>query len=275
VSDAPDQSLIDSPPDVTLDPSDPTADASGFFAELSSLASSVTGEATNFAASVKTSLAGVSKADVAAGFDVSTLTRAQRVQLLLDGATGGVAPNPWSVGFDLDEATSAQIVAQGGATLVFDVSIATPLALFDKLAPPRFALVWDDELPASQGTIDPAALLAQPPLVTLLNVPPSGRRLTLWVDSTLTTTFRKMGLPTDFDAIVAAENAALDARNPTTLLNDAGNKVSGLFDGIASKFFDVEQEVGLALVVVLGVAVFLFIESGGPKEVANALKAGA
>lgn len=237
-----------------------------FFDQLGSLFGSASDSVFSGAESLKTTITGVTRADVASGaVDPLTLTREQRAQLTIEGATGGLALNPWTVGFDLTESEADQLGA--GGVLVFDVEASTPLAVADQAVPPRFALLWDESLPIeAQGTVK--VNLVGPSVLVAEVGARAGRRLTLWVDSTLTCTLRKINPPGSLARTAAEEKAAIDAADPLTGSGGITKSLGDAFD----KFIDVQVGVGLALVVVVGIGLFLFIESGGPREVAGALR---
>lgn len=280
MSESPNTSPVDQPlasttsDETSIDFSDPTADplatASSFFDDVSNVLGRAEDSLASAGNSFLASTLGVTQADVDAGkINPATLSREQRAQLAIDGATGGVVGiNPWSIGFDLDPESALEIA--GGGFVLFEISVAAPLALADKLIPPRFALLADDKTIIAQGTLD-AALIGVTPLFIKVLSAPAGLRLTLWTDSTLVANFVKVGSLADLSDEVARENTKLDAASPSTALAGLSNKASDLVD----KFFDVQAGVGLLLVAVVGVALFLFIDSGGPREVATALRTGA
>jgi hypothetical protein len=242
--------------DLSIDDGSGTADP-GFFDELQDLFGKSKNAAFSAADSLKAALEGVTLADVKAGkVKEETLSREQRAQLHIDGATGGALPNPWSVLFDLSPSDVAQIGA--GAVLIFDVTTAAPLAIVDDLSPPRFALLWDDQIVETRGTV-PTAVFGTSTLLASVGTP-QGRTLTLYSDGTVGATLRKVSHES-LDKIAAEEKAAK---------GEESNPLKAAFD----KFVNVQLGVGLAVVVVVGVAIVLLIESGQLSKTAAALRPG-
>lgn len=234
-------------------------DVAGFFDFVSKELSAAKDSVFSGAASISASLTGVTREDVKSGaVDPNTLSREQQAQLAIDGATGGPIPNPWHVLADLVSTDVAQLGA--GGVLVFDVETNAALALLDDLAPPGFALLWDDQVFETRGAI-PTATFGTSTLLAEVG-PKRGTRLTLWGDSTLSCSLRKIGPPGSLERLKAEEKAAK---------REDSNPISAAID----KFLNVQLGVGLAVVAVVGVALVLFIRSGQVPATVGALKLGA
>lgn len=238
-------------------------DPPSFFDEIQQDASS----AFSGAQSVAASIFGVTNDDVANGLDPSTLSRAQKAQLAIDGATGGLHipgnGNPWTVGVDLDAQQMAEIVVQGGAVLTFDIDVTPGISAIDAIFAPRFALLNDDGKPIeTEGTIDVKALGGTTLIIT--TGPPLGTQLTLWVDSSLTATLRSIDPPGTENSVKAREKARLDANNPLDAAQSAIGKALDKATDTVKTFFELEAGLGLALIAAVGILAFVWLEKGAP-----------
>lgn len=131
---------------------------------------------------IEQALGGVTQEDVASGaVDLAGLSRSEKATLAIDGELPSLldaVARPWSVGLDVSAGDVLKLAATGGGAMRIRVSEPFASALVDKLIPPRFALLWDDQIVEVQGTLEIGAF-SDTQLVLRVG-PPRGVALTLW-----------------------------------------------------------------------------------------------
>lgn len=211
---------------------------------------------------------GVDQSDIAKNPQGTTaLSRADKIELLVDKSTQGLNASPWSVGLQLDASVAQQIHAGHGGTLAFGITAGFLTDFESKINTKRYALVWDDNAVSETGNLDLSAI-GQAFLIVALADNPPGQVLTLWVtDNDLHTTLVQQGGKTDADAIrkkiVGDVGAAADkpSGNPLT---DAFNAVTG--------FLTLSQVGGLVALAAVGVVLIVIVRSNAATELAKGVK---
>jgi len=219
------------------------------------------------ASSVLDLFSDVKQSDIAAGkVDLSSLSREDRIELLVDGSTSSLfGGSPWSVGLQLDSSVAAAIHAQNGGTLGFGITSGVLTDLESKLRTVRYALVWDDAIVSERGNLDLSVL--QTFLVVALGNEPTGKVLTLWVtDSDLHVTLVKQGAAADINNIRTALIGEVGAAAP-----GVGNPISDAFNKVTG-FITATQIGGLVALAAVGVVLVVIVRSNAASELAKNVK---
>jgi hypothetical protein len=212
-------------------------------------------------------VSGATAADVASGaVDSSNLSREDKASLHIDGAVPGLFDrNPWHVGLDFDPSVAAFSHAHGGAVLVVSCDATTFDTLESKVLATRFALLWDDEVLATQGVLN-LDLTGKTFLVIALSDVPLGNRLTLFsTDSSVVFTLIQQGAPSEADAIRKQVFGAVGAAKDSPF--------SDILSTIQS-YIDVSALGAVALVAVAGIALYMMLKTPGGTAAASNLSAG-
>lgn len=190
-----------------------------------------------------------------------TEQRADKVWHAIDGASflGDLADsfafgliNPWSEVASFDPSVTAQIAAQGGATLVLHVG-AGPLGatLGNVTGSFRIALMWDDEKPAKVTTTQEGV-----DLVVQIG-PPLGERLSVWADEAIPV---QAGSILPFDAAPALEKESKGNQAAPNIADAAKN----LLGDVGTKLLGFEQSTIQTVIVVGGLIVLGYLLFAGP-----------
>lgn len=216
---------------------------SGISDELSSIKDAIAG-----------AFSGVTAADVADGsVDTSQLSRKDQAALAIDGAVPGFfdAVNPWGVGLEFDLSVTAFCAAHGGVVLVVGCNAGVADTLEGAIVSPRFALLWDDQTVAQQGTLN-LDFTSQTFLIAQIGSP-QGQKLTLWVtDSDISFTLIKQGAPSDADAIRKEVFGAVGAAS-----GSATDSIKSFFAGIV----DLPKEAIIASAIIGGIVLYVVLKS--------------
>ena len=205
-------------------------------------------------ASAEQTVEGISSADVASGaVDPTTLSRKDQASLAIDGVVPGFfdAANPWSPAIDFGLDVTAAAAASNGLVFVIQANANTLATAFDKLAPPRFAFLWDDSVKDGSGVLD--LDVTKPTLIVATVGPPKGTRLTLWcTDPSLTFTPIQQAPASQADAVRTQVFGAVTPPGP------------GLLDSLKAFLggaVDVQKEGLIALVVVGGIVLYVLAKN--------------
>lgn len=201
--------------------------------------------------------------------------RADKVEQAL-GAGAGTAANvesfgtfglvsPWVLARDFDPSVTAQVAAQGGASLLLHVGGGPLGATLGNLTGGfTLALMWDDEQIAFQGTVQEGTNV-----VVEIGPPPAGaQRLSVWVDTVVTVDPGPIGVPGAAQAVADKLAASGQPTSPPSIVDAVTDAVKG---GLG-KALDFQQTTIQTVVIVGALAVlayFLFapvvakVASGG------------
>lgn len=215
---------------------------------------------------------GVTQQDLANDPSIAdNLSRNDKIELLIDKQTPGVfGGSPWSPALQLDASVSNQIHLQNGGTLVFQINSTTFQAILDKVLPPvRYALVWDDAIIASEGTLDVPAV-GQGLLVATVANEPTGQTLTLWV----TDQFVQAKLVQQ-DSLANAAKVQSDINGKLGAAGQSsGNPITDALNTV-STFFTASTVGGLVALAIVGVALVFVVRSEAFKDVAATARKAA
>jgi hypothetical protein len=207
---------------------------------------------------------GINQQDIAADPTLgANLTQSEKIQLLIDKhISGGFGGSPWVVGQVLDGSVANQIHAQGGSTLVFQIDAAFFDGITDKVLPARYALVWDDSIIATQGTLD-IQVIGQTFLIVTVPNEPTGQVLTLWLDDQFARAHLiKTGTLADAGNLQKQINGSpgVSGQNP--------NPVSDFLTTVQT-FFVTSQVGGLVALAIVGVVLVFVVRSETFKDIAK------
>lgn len=160
--------------------------------------------------------------------------------------------NPWVVVQDFAPDVTAQIAAQGGGAVSFQIGSS-----FSEIGSFTIALLWDDEILAAA----PVTVEEDQNLVVKLNGPPKGERLSVWADSVVPISTGPVVSASQADEL-AAKLAAQSPPKSESILDAGKNAVTGLVD----RFFDFEKSSTQTALVVLGLVVLGYFLLKGPVD---------